>query len=165
MRLPGRPSADACLYLPNRYVTACISQAQCGQVDLWRSTKPYLGDAVPGAIRDAGLDFDLLDDDAVSVLEPGSRRTIVLARAHDVPSATVGWLEACIAAGSTVVLVDSSVEVAGAITTDVEGLADTLMSQVGPDLAVVPAAPALGVLHRRGGSTEVSLLDMPGPAG
>ena len=159
----GRHVADALLYLPNRDVAAVLGKAQGGQVDLWRSTKPYLGDAVPGAIRDAGLDFDLLDDDAVSVLEPGSRRTIVLAGAHDVPSATLGWLEACIAAGSTVVLVDSTAEVAGAITTDAEGLADTLMSQVGPDLAVVPAAPELGVLHRRVGSTEVYLLAMTGP--
>ncbi|HSN12428.1 MAG TPA: glycosyl hydrolase, partial [Propionibacteriaceae bacterium] len=154
----GEHVADALLYLPNRDVAAVLGKAQGGHVDLWRATKPYLGDAVPGAIRDAGLDFDLLDDDAVSVLEPGSRRVVVLARAHDVPVQTVSWLEASAAKGSTIVLVDSTVEVAGAFRTDVAGLAELLAAEVGADLEVVPPAPEVGVVHRRVGGTEVYLV-------
>ncbi len=159
----GQHVADALLYLPNRDVAAVLGKAQGGHVDLWRSTKPYLGDAVPGAIRDAGLDFDLLDDDAVSVLEPGSRRVVVLAKAHDVPAATLGWLEASAAKGSTVVLVDSTADVAGAVRTDMAGLADVLAAEVGADLAVVPAATDVGVLHRRVGTTDVFLVAVTGP--
>ncbi|HET7723323.1 MAG TPA: glycosyl hydrolase [Propionibacteriaceae bacterium] len=159
----GEHVAEALLYLPNRDVAGVLGKAQGGHVDLWRATKPYLGDAVPGAIRDAGLDFDLLDDDAVSVLEPGSRRVIVLARAHDVPAETVSWLEASIAKGSVVVLADSTVDVAGAVRTEVSGLAETLASEVGADLAVVPAESEVGVLHRRVGTTEVYLVAVTGP--
>lgn len=145
----GEHVADALLYLPNRDVASVVGKAQGGHVDLWRATKLYLGDGVSGAIRDAGIDFDLFDDDAVSVTAPGSRRAIVLARAHDVPSATISWLEASIAAGSVVVLVDSSVQVAGAIQSTVEALAGTLAATAGPDVEVTPASAELGVLHRR----------------
>jgi len=151
----GEHVADALLYLPNRDVASVVGKSQGGHVDLWRATKLYLGDGVSGAIRDAGIDFDLLDDEAVSVTEPGSRRAIVLARAHDVPAATISWLEASIAAGSVVVLVDSSVKVAGAITSTVEALAGTLAATAGPDLAVTPASAELGVLHRRVEDTDV----------
>jgi alpha-L-rhamnosidase len=159
----GEHVADALLYLPNRDVAAVLGKAQGGQVDLFRATKPYLGDALPGAIRDAGLDFDLLDDDAVSVLEPGSRRVVVLARAHDVPGATLSWLEASVARGAKVVLVDSSVEVPGAVRSDVAGLADVLAEEVGVDLAVLPATPEVGVLHRRVGAVDVYLVAVTGP--
>jgi hypothetical protein len=151
----GEHVADALLYLPNRDVAAVVGKAQGGHVDLWRATKLYLGDGVSGAIRDAGIDFDLFDDEAVSGTEPGSRRAIVLARAHDVPAATVGWLEASIAAGSVVVLVDSSVQVAGATSSTVEALAGTLAATAGPDLEVTPASPEMGVLHRWLDDTDV----------
>jgi hypothetical protein len=151
----GEHVADALLYLPNRDVAAVVGKAQGGHVDLWRATKIYLGDRVSGAIRDAGIDFDLFDDDAVSVTEPGSRRAIVLARAHDVPAATISWLEASIAAGSVVVLVDSSVQVEGATQSTVEALAGTLAATAGPDLEVTPASAELGVLHRRVEDTDV----------
>ncbi len=159
----GEHVADALLYLPNRDVAAVLGKAQGGHVDLWRATKPYLGDALPGAIRDAGIDFDLLDDDAVGVLEPGARRVVVLARAHDVPAETLSWLEASVARGSTVVLVDSSVHVAGALRTDVSHLAEVLLAEVGADVEVLPASPAIGVLHRRVDDTDVYLVAVTGP--
>ncbi len=159
----GEHVADALLYLPNRDVASVVGKEQGGHVDLWRATKLYLGDGVSGAIRDAGIDFDLFDDEAVAVTEPGSRRAIVLARAHDVPAATIGWLEASIAAGSVVVLVDSSVQVSGAIQSTVGALAGTLAATAGPDLEVTPASAELGVLHRQVGGVDVYFLATTGP--
>ena len=161
----GEHVADALLYLPNRDVAAVLGKEQDGHVDLWRSTKPYLGDLVPGAIRDAGLDFDLFDDDAVAVTAPGSRRVVVLARAHDVPAATIGWLEASIAAGTVVVLVDSSVQISGAVRSTVADLSSTLLAAVGADLEVTPATPAIGVLHRCVGELDVYFVATTGPQG
>ncbi|TCC48820.1 hypothetical protein E0H75_19810 [Kribbella capetownensis] len=52
------------------YVPAAEAYAE-GSLNLYRTARRLIGDEVPRTIRESGLDFDLVDDDALELVDPG----------------------------------------------------------------------------------------------
>ncbi len=84
----GTPVRDVKVYVP----ASDVYVAARGSVNLYRAARDVIGEEIPRAIREAGLDFDLVDDDAIDVLEPGG--LIVVPEGAIVPARTREWLEA-----------------------------------------------------------------------
>ncbi|WP_328520584.1 glycosyl hydrolase [Kribbella sp. NBC_00359] len=110
------------------YVPASDAYAEMhGSLNLYRTVRRLIGDDIPRSIRSAGLDFDLIDDDALSLIDPAEVPLVVVPPDATMPEATTRWLDAVRAAGGSV---------------------------VGDPSAVLPAAPVtapddVGVVHRR----------------
>jgi hypothetical protein len=159
----GDRVADVLVYTPNRDVFATMGQATGGSLDAWRETKRLVGDDVTRVIRQGGWDFDLVDDDAVAAGLADRARLVVVPSATMIPDATRGWLEQLAASGRSVVLVDSTAEVTGAIRGSVDSLAETLASSVAPDVTLDPSRERIGVVHRRLDEVDVYLVVNTGP--
>ncbi|MEV6285777.1 glycosyl hydrolase [Kribbella sp. NPDC051770] len=85
----GTPVRDVKVYVPASDVYA---EAR-GSVNLYRAARDRIGVEVPRQIRESGLDFDLVDDDAVEVLQPGG--LVVVPEGAIVPERTRAWLAQC----------------------------------------------------------------------
>ena len=72
-----------------------------------------------------------------------------------ITEATAAWLEKVIAAGGSVIMIDSSVTVPGAVAVKAEELSDALVTAVTPDLSISPPTPDIGYVHRRSRDTEI----------
>jgi len=95
----GHRVARVGLYAPTRDIDA----ARDG-LDLSRRTRDWIGPVIPGAIRDAGHDYDLFDDASTALLDPGAFDAIVLPRASDVPAAA--WIRRARESGAIVIAID-----------------------------------------------------------
>jgi hypothetical protein len=125
-----------------------------GSLDLWRDTRRHVGPEIPRVVREYGLDFDLIDDDAVDVLAPQDAPVVILPKATVIPDTTRSWLDQVIAAGGSVIAVgDSGFRTAIDATTDT--LAATLREVSPPDVTVTPATPEIGVVHRRTADSDI----------
>ncbi|WP_122943682.1 glycosyl hydrolase [Brachybacterium sp. EE-P12] len=116
----GEPGADVALYLPYADVRA----AQGGGHDLWRACRAHVGEALPAAIRRAGYDLDLVDDDILETLDPAAYPLVVLPRVTRLPAAAAAWLDRVRAAGGTVLAVESPAYPAGIAVSMPETLVD-----------------------------------------
>ena len=123
----GTPVRPVKVYVPASDAYAAMRGDVGGSLNLYRVVRRLIGDEIPRIIRSAGLDFDLIDDDALAALDPAEVPLVVVADAATMPEATTRWLDAVRAAGGSVVSDPS---------------------------AVLPAAPVtapadVGVVHRR----------------
>ncbi|PCC33554.1 glycosyl hydrolase [Brachybacterium alimentarium] len=109
----GRTGADVALYLPYADVRA----ASRGGHDLWRACRAHVGEEIPALLRRAGYDIDLIDDDALTALDPAAYPLVVLPRVHRLPAAAEGWLDRAREAGGTVLSVGSPAYPAGVAVT------------------------------------------------
>ncbi|GAA1164700.1 glycosyl hydrolase [Nesterenkonia sandarakina] len=116
----GRRLSQVGIYLPARDISTGFTAAD--RVDLYKESRLHIGDELPHAIRTAGLDFDLFDDDALAVLDPATFPLVVLPHARDLPGPTRDWLH--------------RVEQSGGVVLDLGGTAD--LGTVVRDPAVVP---------------------------
>lgn len=73
----GRAVADVAVLVPSAAIYAEMGTGGPYGCNLWRGTARALGD-IPARIRTAGLDFDLLDDDALAGLDPHTFRAVVV---------------------------------------------------------------------------------------
>ena len=64
-----------------------------GYLDLWRATREHIGDALPAALREAGYDYDLVDDTALREADWSRYRVVVLPFVRDLPVETARLLE------------------------------------------------------------------------
>ncbi|GAA1430613.1 glycosyl hydrolase [Microlunatus lacustris] len=160
----GDPVADVAVYVPDEDLFAVLGTAAGGSLDLWREARRRIGDALPAAVRESGLDYDLVDDDALATLPPDRYRVVVLPATTTVPAATGTWLDHALAAGGTVLRLGSTVPVGGAVDVEPEDLGEALVAAVGPDLALDPETPDVGFVHRRTPEADVYLLANSGPA-
>ncbi|NIK59317.1 glycosyl hydrolase [Kribbella shirazensis] len=124
----GTPVRPVKIYIPASDAYAAANHAE--PLNLYRVVRRLIPDSVPRPIREAGLDFDLIDDDALAVVDPADVPLVVVPEGTTTPPETRRWLDAVVAAGGTVV-------------TDVSTLAD--------HLPAAPIAPPedVGVVHRR----------------
>ncbi|MHA7987517.1 glycosyl hydrolase [Rathayibacter sp. CAU 1779] len=181
----GSPVRDVLLYLPTSDVYPRLGPEKGGNLDLWRTLRAHIGDEIPAAIRDAGLDFDLVDDDALDVLSSGSASTgaasidentaIVLPFAEAIPERTRRALRAAERAGALVVSVGAPRSEArphqaatgrGSDTADVvspDELTTVLRLGRSPDLVLDPPTPQVGFVHREIGDGHAYLLVNTGP--
>src|SRR5699024_10982970 len=81
--------------------------------DLWAACRAHIGEQIPAAIRRAGYDLDLLDDDVLPDVDPAAFAVVVLPRVTRLPAAAEAWLDRVRAAGGTVLAVDSPAYPAG----------------------------------------------------
>jgi hypothetical protein len=114
-------------------------------------------------IRTAGLDYDLIDDDALMITPPDRYRAVIIPTATMIMDATATWLGKVTAAGGSVIMINSTVHIPGAIAATAEGLADALAATVVPDLEISPPTPDIGFVHRRRGDADVYLAANTGP--
>ena len=105
----GEPGADVALYLPYGDVRAARGAGH----DLWAACRAHIGEQIPAAIRRAGYDLDLLDDDVLPDVDPAAFAVVVLPRVTRLPAAAEAWLDRVRAAGGTVLAVDSPAYPAG----------------------------------------------------
>jgi len=159
----GEPVADVALYVPNEDLFATMGRAQGGSLDAWQEAHRRISSAITATIRTAGLDYDLIDDDAIEVTAPERYRVIIIPTATSVAAATAAWLGRVGATGGIVLSVDSTVHLPGALTLTAEGLADALAEAVVPDLAISPPTPDIGFVHRHDRDTEIYLVANTGP--
>lgn len=96
----GERLSQVGIYVPARDIYAHFAAA--GRADLYKEARLHIGDELPHAVRTAGPDFDLFDDDAVTLLDPARFPVVVLPRATDIPEATRHWLQQVQDAGGTV---------------------------------------------------------------
>ena len=149
----GDPVADVTILIPSQDAAATMP----GSIDLWREVRAYVGDDLTAAIRTNGWDFDLVDDLVVEAPDR-ERRVILVPGATLMPDRTREWLEEQHAAGSHVLLIDSSVDVAGARRVTRAGLVDALREVCPPDALVAPPSHDIGVTHRSVDGAEVYLV-------
>src|SRR5699024_9961827 len=105
----GEPGADVALYLPYGDVRAARGAGH----DLWAACRAHIGEQIPAAIRRAGYDLDLLDDDVLPDVDPAAFAVVVLPRVTRLPAAAEAWLDRVRAAGGTVLAVASPAYPAG----------------------------------------------------
>ena len=140
-----------------------MGRPQGGSLDTWREATRRIPSEIPAAIRTAGLDYDLIDDDALAVT-----RARALPRSHHPdrdqnPEGDRVWLDRVHASGGAVMAVDSTVHLPGALDVTVDGLGDALAVAVTPDLQISPPTPDIGFVHRRCRGAEVYLVANTGP--
>jgi hypothetical protein len=159
----GEAVSDVALYVPNEDLFATMGRAQGGSLDTWREARRRIPSAIPATIRTAGMDYDLIDDDALTVTAPERYRMVIIPAATRLPKATTRWLGRVQASGGAVLAVDSTVYLSGVLEVTSEGLADTLAEAVAPDLEISPQWPEIGFVHRRCRDVEVYLVANTGP--
>src|SRR5215211_7614202 len=136
---------------------------QGGLLDSWREARRRIPSAIPAVIRNAGLDYDLIDDEALAVIVPGRYRVVIVPTATEVPKATAAWLDGVRSSGGTVMAVESTCQLPGAVEVTVDGLADALLAAVRPDVEISPPTPDIGFVHRRCGDNEIYFVTNTGP--
>jgi len=140
-----------------RDVCAVWRSGQEGSLDLWRGVRNHIGSDVVRAIREHGYDFDLFDDDAVDVLDPGRFPIVVLPFASDVPEPTLAWLRAAEECGTKVLDVGGALDVGTRVACPSE-LPEALLAALPQDVAVAPRTGAVGAIHRRIDGVDVYVL-------
>ena len=148
----GEPVADVALYVPNEDLFATMGRAQGGSLDTWREATRQIPETIPAKIRAAGLDYDLIDDEALAVTAPDNYRVIIIVTASTIPETTAVWLDQARASGGTVLTIDSATE-----------LTDALVADVAPDLDISPPTPDIGFVHRRTRDADVYVVINTGP--
>ena len=148
----GEPVADVALYVPNEDLFATMGRAQGGSLDSWREANRQIPKTIPAKIRTAGLDYDLIDDEALVVTAPEHYRVIIIVSGSTIPETTAVWLDHAHASGGTVLTIDSATE-----------LTDALVAAVAPDLDISPATPDIGFVHRRTRDADVYVVINTGP--
>jgi hypothetical protein len=159
----GERVADVGLYAPARDVYGLIRTGRESELNLWRGVRDHVGPDVPRVIREHGDDFDLFDDDAVAVLDPGRFPVVVLPFTTNVPEATLAWLRAAQERGTHVIAVGGAVEV-GRRLAGPPDLAEALLAALPPDVDVAPRSGAVGAVHRRLAHADVYLVANTGTA-
>ncbi|HEY8458237.1 MAG TPA: glycosyl hydrolase [Actinopolymorphaceae bacterium] len=158
----GERVSDVGLYTPLRDVYARLGPAQRA-LDLWHGTREHIGFDLVRAVREAGFDFVLFDDDATQILAPDRFSAVVLPFVEDLPDSTVAWLESVERAGGWVWAVGGTPRVGTALKS-VPELVDVLRAELTADMTLIPPQPSVGTVHRRCGDVDIYLVVNTGSA-
>ena len=159
----GEPVADVAIYVPNEDLFAVMGRAVGGSLDTWREASRRIAAEIPATIRLAGLDYDLIDDDALAIIPPDRYRVVIVPATTMILDGTATWLAKVTAAGGSVIMIDSTVHVPGAVVVGVEALADALTAAVDPDLEITPRTADIGFVHRRSAGADIYFIANTGP--
>ncbi|MFC7404238.1 glycosyl hydrolase [Georgenia alba] len=159
----GRRVSEVGIYAPYQDVYARMHEERPHRLDLWHRVREHVGDAVPAAIRDAALDYDVFDDASVEVLDPARFRVVVLPAVSRLPAPTAAWLERARDAGTCVLRLGGSID----LGTPVSDLATALPGLLDPPLRVAAGGDdgAVGVTYRRVGDVDVFFVANTSPHG
>ncbi|HJY43772.1 MAG TPA: glycosyl hydrolase, partial [Propionibacteriaceae bacterium] len=159
----GEPVADVAIYVPNEDLFAVMGREVGGSLDTWREASRRIAAEIPATIRLAGLDYDLIDDEALAITPPDRYRVVIVPATTMIVDATATWLTKVPAAGGSVIMINSTVQVPGAVTAVGPDLADELAAAVDPDLEITPRTADIGFVHRRSAAADIYLLANTGP--
>ena len=120
------------------------SVVSISRMALGRLTATPRAELRPAAIRRAGYDLDLVDDDILETLDPAAYPLVVLPRVTRLPAAAAAWLDRVRAAGGTVLAVESPAYPAGIAVSMPETLVD---AERLADHATLSMAGALPTAH------------------
>jgi glycosyl hydrolase family 106( putative alpha-L-rhamnosidase) len=144
----GEPVADVAPYVPTDDAWASFRP---GGLNLFRRIVELVGPTVVPAILDAGHGFDVFDDATLAEVEARRYKAIVLPKLRLMPDATRRFLDAF--------------EQKGGVVIDAEAdLVSRLAAAVPSDVALEPAAPEIGFVHRRLADADVYFLANTGNA-
>lgn len=160
----GEPVADVLVYVSGQDVFGRMGTAVGGSLDAWREAREVVGDDVIGVIRRSGWDYDLVDDDALPVLPAGKSRPVVISGATVLSANARTWFDQFLAAGGTVILVNSTVQLSGAQTCAVADLPEVLSASSGPGVGLRPPSTEVGVVRRGTAEADVYLVVNTGPS-
>ncbi len=90
----GTPVRPVKVYVPASDAYAAMRGDVGGSLNLYRAVRRLIGDDIPRIIRSAGLDFDLIDDDAISLIDPAIVPLVVVPPGATIPEETARWLDA-----------------------------------------------------------------------
>lgn len=158
----GDRISDVGLYAPLRDVYAGMEPGRHGAIDLWRRTRSHIGFDLVKAVREAGFDFDLFDDDSTAVLDPARFPLVVLPYVEDLPDQTLEWLKSVERAGGQVLAVGGEPSVGTALGS-VHELTEALYNGKTPDVRLDPPCPMVGTVHHRVGDIDIYLVVNTGP--
>jgi hypothetical protein len=161
----GEPVADVAVYVPDEDLFAVMGGAVGGSLDAWLEAKRRIAAAIPATIRMSGLDYDLIDDEALAIIPPTRYRVVVVPATTMIVDATAAWLEKVIAAGGSVIMIDSTIQVPCGAIVAVEALPDALAAAVDPDLEISPTTGDIGFVHRRCADADIYFIADTGPQG
>jgi hypothetical protein len=152
----GDPVVDIALYVPARDASRAFTPGTRGYLDLWHATREHIGEELPAALREAGYDYDLVDDTALRETDWSRYRAVVLPSVRDLPAETARRLAEHAAGGGAVITVAGSVRRDGWVAVeDGDSLLPALAAVVPPDAATSPPTPDVGVAHRRAGDADL----------
>ena len=156
----GEPVRDVLLYLPVHEVYPTLGPEQRGTLDLWRQCRDHIGAEVPAAIRNAGFDFDLVDDDTLGELTITAQTTVVLPFVTSMPERTAAVLTAIRDVGGTVLAVGGATDASATPGEPIVAsqLGEALLTRRDADLAIEPNVPAIGFVHRALADGDVYLV-------
>jgi len=160
----GEPVADVALYVPNQDLFATMGRTQGGSLDTWREARRRIPKEIPATIRNAALDYDLIDDDAIMITPLDRYQVVIVPTTTMIMDATAIWLEKVVIAGGSVIMIDSTVQVPGAVTVAANELAAALGKALSPDLELSPSPTDVGFVHRRCRNADVYVIINAGPA-
>ena len=144
----GRPVADVKLYVPAGDAYAAMGTASGS--NLYDLVKRQIGPEVPRIVREAGLDFDLIDDDGTAALAPTDVQIVIVPGATVLPEPTRQWLADVATSGGCVIAVASPAAPDLAVRLpDSDGLEEALHRALDPDITLSPRSAGVGVTHRR----------------
>ena len=147
----GDPVVDIALYAPARDAARRFTPGVHGYLDLWHATRQHIGEVLPATLREAGYDYDLVDDTALRESDWSQYRAVVLPFVSDLPADTARLLEEHAAGGGAVITVGGAHRDGWIAVDDVDALLAALHTVVPPDVPTSPATPDVGVVHRRAG--------------
>jgi hypothetical protein len=160
----GDPVVDVALYAPTRDAASSFTPGSRGYLDLWHATREHIGEVLPATLREAGYDYDLVDDTALRDADWRRYRAVVLPFVRDLPETTARLLEKHAADGGAVITVGGAVQRAGwTAVDDVDALLPALSGIAPPDAPTRPPMPDVGVVHRRAGELDIYLVANTGP--
>jgi hypothetical protein len=160
----GAPAAEVLVYVSSEDVFARMGTAGGGSLDAWREARQVVGDDVIRVIRQGSWDFDLVDDEALTVLPAEASRPVVISGATSLPAESQAWFERYASAGGSVITVGSTVGIAGATACKLSDLAALLWGARPPDVRLDPGATDIGVVRRRTAEAEICLVVNTGPS-
>ena len=142
----GQPIAEVAIYLPTEDLFATMGTATGGSLDTWREANRRIPRAIPAAIRTAGLDYDVIDDDALFHVPADRYRVVIVPPTSAIPDDTVSWLRTVADHGGSVISADNL----GALATVKAGLS-------------VSPTTDIGMVHRRLPDADIHLVVNTGP--
>ena len=136
----GEPVADVAVYVPDEDLFAAMGTADRRLARHLARGPPPNPRCVPATIRAAGLDYDLIDDDALGVTDPDRYRWWWCRSRTTVPAATTHWFDR---------VRDRAQRPRAVTEVTSDGLSDALLAAVRPDLVISPPSSTIGSVHRR----------------
>ena len=146
----GEPVRNVLLYLPTTDAYASFLPS----IDLYTVSTRLIPAELPRLLRQAGHDFDLVDDYFLAQLPPDRARVVLVPVAATMPDETRQRLAAIEAAGARVITAD---------VTAGDGWLAEVSAACPPDVTVSPRPDDVGAAHRRLAEADVWFVANTGP--